>query len=331
MAEKKYFDWCFGANFYPSTAINQLEMWQEETFDPVTIDRELGFAERIGMSIMRVYLHDLLWEQDKVGFLKRMEQYLAIAEKHGIKTMFTFFDDCWSPVFALGKQPDPKPFTHNSGWIQSPGETAADDLSQRPRLEEYIKGVLIHFADDKRIALWDLYNEPGNGASGDHVTVSKLRLNRSLPLLQDVFKWARDVKPSQPVTAGPWNYSEDFKDLNRFMFDNSDIVTFHTYAAPEEARERAMLAIKEADGRQVLCSEYMGRTAGSTFEGCLPLFKELNVSAINWGLVSGKSQTIYPWGWTPEKGMPEKFFHDVFNQDGTLLYPEEQAVFDKVR
>ena len=146
MAEKKYFDWCFGANFYPSTAIKQLEMWQEETFDPATIDRELGYAEGIGMSIMRVYLHDLLWIQDKDGFLKRMEQYLAIAEKHGIKTMFTFFDDCWSPDFALGKQPDPVPFVHNSGWIQSPGNKAADDLSQRPRLEEYVKGVLSHFA-----------------------------------------------------------------------------------------------------------------------------------------------------------------------------------------
>ena len=331
MTEKKYFDWCFGANFYPSTAINQLEMWQEESFDLETIDRELGFAEGIGMTIMRVYLHDLLWEQDKIGFLKRMEQYLAVSEKHGIKTMFTIFDDCWSPVFALGKQPDPKPFTHNSGWVQSPGNAAADDLSQRPRLEEYVKGVLTHFADDKRIALWDLYNEPGNGSSGDHVTTSSLRENLSLPLLKDVFKWARDVKPSQPVTAAPWRFDEGFKDLNRFMFDNSDLVTFHAYTDGENTRQRTLDVLKEADGRQVLCSEYMARTAGSTFKACLPVFRELNVSAINWGLVSGKSQTIYPWGWTPEKGMPEKFFHDVFNADGTLLYPEEKEVFDQVR
>lgn len=40
--------WYFGANFIPSTAINQLEMWQKETFDPTTIDRELGFARKIG-------------------------------------------------------------------------------------------------------------------------------------------------------------------------------------------------------------------------------------------------------------------------------------------
>ena len=151
MAKEFKLEWGFGANFYPSSAINQLEMWQADTFDEATIDRELGYAEKIGMTYMRVYLHDLLWEQDSVGFLKRMERYLEIADSHKIKTMFVFFDDCWSPDFALGKQPDPKPFTHNSGWIQSPGNKAADDLSQRPRLEAYVKGVLTHFANDERI------------------------------------------------------------------------------------------------------------------------------------------------------------------------------------
>jgi hypothetical protein len=330
MSAKEFFPWCFGANFYPSTAINQLEMWQAETFDPETIDRELGYAENIGMGIMRVYLHDLLWVQDKDGFLKRMEEYLAIAERHGIKTMFTFFDDCWNPSFALGKQPDPKPFVHNSGWIQSPGIAAVDDLSQRPRLEEYIKGVISHFANDKRIAVWDLYNEPGNGPSGDHITQGALQVNLSLPLLKDVFKWAKEVKRSQPVTAGAWMCRDDFKDVNDFVFDQSELVTFHNYMPDAEVRAVAEEVIRRADGRQVLCSEYMSR-GHNTFRHCLPLFRELNISAINWGLVSGKTQTIYPWGWTEDKGVPEFWFHDVFEKDGTLLYPEEKAVFDSVR
>ena len=330
MTKKEYFPWCFGANFYPSTAINQLEMWQEETFDPVTIDRELGYGENIGMTIMRVYLHDLLWLQDRDGFLKRMEQFLAIAESHGIRIMFTFFDDCWNDRFALGKQPEPKPFTHNSGWVQSPGAAAADDLAQRSRLEEYVKGVLTHFAKDDRILLWDLYNEPGNGASGDHITKC-LRVERSLPLLKDVFKWAREVKITQGITAGIWKWTAEFNNLNRFMLDHSDIVTFHSYMPPEENRECTLEIIKEACGRQVLCSEYMARTRGNTFKDCLPQFRELNVSAVNWGLVAGKTQTIFPWGWNKEKGMPEKFFHDIFNPDGTFLYPEEKEVFDKIR
>ena len=324
MTKKEFFPWCFGANFTPSTAVNQLEMWQEESFDPGTIDRELGFAEGIGMTIMRVFLHDLLWQQDKEGFLRRMDQYLSLAEKHGIKTMFTFFDDCWNDRFSLGKQPAPKPFTHNSGWVKSPGLAAADDPAQRTRLEEYVKGVLTRFAEDDRVVLWDLYNEPGGARPAGQRELS-------LPLLKDIFRWAKEVTISQPVTAGLWNFAEDFETLNEFMLENSQIVTFHAYLTAEETKKRALAFLEKAQGRQVLCSEYMARTVGSTFEKCLPLFRELNISAVNWGLVSGKTQTIFPWGWNEEKGMPEKPFHDVFHKDGTFLCPEEKAVFESLR
>lgn len=319
--------WRFGANFIPSTAINQLEMWQADTFDPKTIDRELGYAQKIGMNIMRVYLHDLLWQQDACGFMKRMEEYLAIADAHGIATMFVFFDDCWRTDFALGRQPEPKPFTHNSGWVQSPGSAAADDLAQRPRLEAYVKGVLNHFAHDRRIALWDLYNEPGNGKSGDHVTRSGLRGNASMPLLKDVFRWAKEVEIDQPVTAGIWNrYSTDFDELNQLMLKESEVLTFHCYCNAVETTVTCDFFRMLGDGRPVLCSEYMCRP-NCTFKECLPIYKRNGIGAINWGLVAGKTQTIYPWGWDESKGQPEAPFHDIFNPDGSLLIPGDAEAF----
>lgn len=323
--------WRFGGNFTPSSAINQLEMWQADTFDPATIDRELGWAESIGMGVMRVFLHDLLWVQDAAGFLGRMETYLAIADRHHIKTMFVFFDDCWNPDFALGKQPEPKPFTHNSGWVQSPGYRVADNPDQWGRLEAYVKGVLTHFAHDTRILLWDLYNEPGNGNAGDHVTLTGRRGSLSLPLLKAVFAWAREVDPDQPVTAGPWIFITEFDEINRFMFENSDVVSFHSYNKPGELSERINFIRYIANGRPMLCSEYMARSAGSTFKDCLPILRSNNITAINWGLVSGKTQTIYPWGWNESKGVPNPFFHDVFHADGSLLNPSEKEVFEAVR
>src|SRR5512145_2410196 len=98
--------WLRGSNFNPSTAINQLETWQAETFDTATINRELGWAEGIGMNCMRVYLHHVVWEVDKEGFKNRINKYLSIADKHGIKTIFVFFDDCWNSTYKAGKQPD---------------------------------------------------------------------------------------------------------------------------------------------------------------------------------------------------------------------------------
>ena len=324
--------WRFGANFTPSNAINQLEMWQEETFSPTLIDRELGFAEKIGMNTMRVYLHDLAYEIDKEGFFNRINRYLEIASSHGICTIFTIFDDCWKSDFAAGKQPDPVPNTHNSGWIQSPGSRVADDLSQRPRLENYVKSLLDCFRNDERIILWDLYNEPGNGTAGDHLSIDKrLRGNLSLPLLKDVFKWAREINPCQPLTSAPWIFTGEFRELNRFMFENSDVVTYHAYCKPDRFTERLDQIKYIADGRPVICTEYVARSAGCTLTECLPILKENHVGAINWGLVSGKTQTIYPWQILAGK-VPENIpFHDIFDVNGNLLVPEEQAVFDKIQ
>lgn len=186
--------WISGANFLPSTAINQLEMWQAETFDQTTIDRELGWAEKIGFNTMRVYLHSIAWQQDQKGFKQRMDTYLGIADKHKIKTIFVFFDDCWNKQGFKGKQPEPKAGVHNSGWVQDPGDPASKDAKNFPALEKYVKDVMTHFAKDQRILLWDLYNEPGNSG----------KLTTSLPLLKSVFSWARDVNPTQPISAGIW-------------------------------------------------------------------------------------------------------------------------------
>jgi len=169
--------WLRGSDFIPSTAINQLEMWQSETFDPGTIDRELRWADEIGMNCMRVYLHHLAWEIDREGFKKRMNDYLDIAEKHGIKTIFVFFDDCWNPTYKAGKQPDPKPGVHNSGWVRDPGDILFSDPEIINVLQEYVKDILTTFKDDNRVAIWDMYNEPGNSGYG----------NKSMPLLIKAF------------------------------------------------------------------------------------------------------------------------------------------------
>lgn len=217
----KQYDWMSGADFLPSTAINQLEMWQKDTFDPKTIDKELGWAEDIGFNTMRVYLHSVAWKQDPEGFKNRVDEYLGIADKHKIKTILVFFDDCWNKVPKAGKQPAPKPGIHNSGWVQDPGQDASSDSTTFRELEKYVKDVLTKFKGDKRVLLWDLYNEPGNSDKGV----------KSLPLVKAVFGWARDVNPEQPISIGLWRW--DFEELNKFQALNSDVITYHNYEEPQ--------------------------------------------------------------------------------------------------
>jgi len=197
--------WLVGANYTPSTAINQLEMWQAETFDAARIDTELGWAEGIGMNTMRVFLHDLAWQQDAQGFLHRMDTFLAIAARHRIRPVFVLFDSCWDPAPKPGRQRAPVPGVHNSGWVQSPGAEALRDPAQRPRLEAYVKGVVGAFAKDTRVLAWDVWNEPDNvnGSSyGDREPAGQAAL--VLALLPQVFAWARDAGATQPMTSAVW-------------------------------------------------------------------------------------------------------------------------------
>jgi len=309
--------WLRGANFIPSTAVNQLEMWQAETFDPETIDRELGWAESIGFNCMRVYLHHAAWEVDKSGFKNRMKQYLDIADTHGIKTIFVFMDDCWNPTYHAGKQPEPKPGVHNSGWIRDPGDLLFEDDTLLPLLKQYVQDILTTFKNDNRIALWDLYNEPGNSGYG----------NKSMPLLKDMFKWAREVNPSQPLSAGVWATS--LKDLTKFQLENSDIITYHNYN--DEKNHKKEIGKLKKHNRPLICTEYMARTNNSRFENIMPLLKENHVGAINWGLVSGKTNTIYAWGHKiPDGSEPKLWFHDIFRKDGTPYDMKEIAVIKEL-
>jgi hypothetical protein len=323
--------WLVGSNYIPATAINELEMWQADSFDPNRIDLELGWAESIGLNTMRVFLHDLLWQQDAPGFKKRIDIFLTIASKHHIRILFVLFDSCWDPLPHLGKQRDPEPGIHNSGWMQSPGAAALKDPAQVPRLEAYVKGVVGAFASDTRILGWDVWNEPSNtneGTYGDKEPANKVDL--VLALLPKVFAWAREAGATQPLTSGLWegNWTEpnELGAMQKIQLEQSDVLSFHDYGKPEEFKDRVIWLQKYH--RPVLCTEYMARPRGSTFQGILPIAKEYKVVAINWGLVAGKTQTYLPWdSWDKPytDRQPEQWFHEIFRTDGSPYKPEETA------
>jgi hypothetical protein len=301
--------WLVGCNFIPSTAVNQLEMWQADTFDPATIDRELGFAEGVGMNVVRVFLHNVAWEEDAAGLKQRIGRFLEIAEKRHIRVMFVLFDSCWNDGPKAGKQPAPKPGVHNSGWLRAPGSARLFDSRTWSGLLGYTKDVVGAFGRDRRVLAWDLFNEPSNSGYMD----------ASVPLLKAVFAWAREANPDQPLTSGLWN---DHAMSNDVMLDNSDVVSFHDYDPPDELEGH--IAKLEETGRPLICTEYMARTRGSLFETSLPVFKRHRVGALSWGLVKGKTNTIFAWDAPmPGQDEPPVWFHDLFRPDGTPFKASE--------
>jgi len=329
--------WEVGANFTPSSASNQLEMWQASTFDLTTIDRELGFAAQSGMSVMRVFLHDVLFTEDPSGFLHRIDKYLEVSAKHSISTMFVLFDGCWRPEGQLGTQPEPLQRYHNSQWLQAPLLQTLRNVDRWCDLEAYVKGVIGRFGSDSRVHSWDLYNEVDNWQL-ELLIWFRVFCARSTAkdfdlrfrLLQSAFRWSREVNPSQPLTVCEWEFmGKRFRD---FVQEHADIATFHIYGDMKATKKELFRMKKAYPGRPLLLSEYMARHLGSTFEANLALLKENDVGAINWGLVQGRTGTIWPWwswvlpwqwlysmmqllGIRPR--LPSLWFHDVFWQDGT--------------
>ncbi|HZB44670.1 MAG TPA: cellulase family glycosylhydrolase [Pyrinomonadaceae bacterium] len=321
--------WLVGSNYNPASAINQLEMWQADSFDPKRIDLELGWAEGLGMNTMRVYLHDLLWQQDAEGFKRRLGEFLTIAQRHRIKPIFVLFDSVWDPNPQLGKQRAPKPGVHNSGWVQSPSTKALQDPAEHARLEAYVKGVVGAFAKDERVLAWDIWNEPDNmnhGSYGEQEPKNKVEL--VLALLPKAFAWARAAGATQPLSSGvwkgDWSTPEKMTEMDRLQIELSDVITFHNYDSPTELEKR--INWLKRYNRPMICTEYMARGNGSFFIGSLPVAKVHNVGMINWGLVQGKSQTHLPWDswqrpYTDRE--PSIWFHEVFRTDGSPYIQEE--------
>jgi len=340
--EKQANDWyakqpfLVGSNYVPASAINQLEMWQADTFDAKRIDLELGWAESIGMNTMRVFLHDLAYQQEPQGFKKRLDTFLTICEKHKIKPMLVFFDSVWDPNPQIGKQRVPRPGIHNSGWVQSPGAKGLSNPAEYARLEKYVKDIVGSFARDKRINSWDLWNEPDNRNGGENARQdppNKVELVNKL--LLSVYQWARSKNPEQPITSGVWKgdyaNTEKFDSTEQIQVENSDFITFHTYEPADEFAKRAKFLQKL--NRPILCTEYMARPRGSTFVAILPVGKLYNVGMINWGFVQGKSQTNYPWdSWEKPyvEYEPWIWFHDVFRTDGTSYLREETELIKRI-
>jgi len=326
--------WIVGCNFVPSTAVNQLEMWQAETFDPATFERELSWAAGLGMNAVRVFLHDLAWAVDPAGFLGRFDCFLSAAASRGIRAMPVLFDDCWHPDPAPGPQPEPVPGVHNSRWVQSPGVKAALDPACEARLRGYVQSVIAAHRSDDRVLAWDLYNEVGNfflpsmsrpplekaARLAGSMLAMHLRPIPTLPLLRKAFAWVREFAPSQPLTTSVWfSHSR----LKRKLVGLSDIVSFHDYRPLRDLEHR--IRELQRHGRPLLCTEFMARTSGSTFQTHLPVFRREDIGCFSWGLVRGRTQTAWSWKDRPGSAEPAVWFHDVLRPDGTAFDDDEVA------
>ena len=298
-------DWPCGFNYIPSHSISYTEMWMPYNFDAAKIDRELALAQGDGFNCARVVLPFIVWEHDPKAFKARFSKFLEVAAKRGIRVMPALFDDCvFGPISqpVYGPQPVVVPGWYANGWTPSPGHAIVRDNAQWPRLQKYVTDMISTYKTDKRVWLWDLYNEPTNGGLGDITT----------PLVNEVFNWARAVNPVQPLTCDVFGSVK----MARLAYERSDVLTFHNYE--NGASMQNTIDTLSFAGRPMICSEWLNRSAGSTVEDVLPVLARNNVGAIHWGLVNGRTQTNLRWGAQPGQPTPALWQHDLYRSKYTV-------------
>ncbi len=179
-------DGLIGSNYTAAYAVNQVQFWHD--FRPKVVDKELAAARKyFGISTLRVYLHNINFDEEKKVFLANLEKFLTICDKHGIKPGFVFFDGCHrhEGIF-LDKPTKPVSGFHNGRWAQSP-QARDIDKNNLAKFKPYVQEVIRAHRTDKRVLFWEIHNEPPPG--------DKYRDQ----LKRAGYKWAKEVKPTQPV------------------------------------------------------------------------------------------------------------------------------------
>jgi len=305
--------WIVGWNYTPTTCVNATEWWQDEkkVTDSI-IHRDLRLGEQLGYNSIVVYLQYLVWEKDSAYCKDRFSKFLALAESHHMTVSPVFFDDvnfvCGSGDNCgnskLGDQGEPNPNLLMSQWAASPGPTMVLDAANRPKFKRYVQDFIRTFGQDKRILMWDLYNEPSNSGLG----------TRTFPLVELAFQWVREIGASQPLTVSEWSGQG-----NGWPYNLSDVASFHGYMNNSGLLGR-INALRSAQ-RPIICTEWLARQAGTDIALDLPLLKRQGVGAIQWSVINGRMHCERSWTSFGSSNNP--WFHDVLYNDGKPYKADE--------
>ncbi len=305
--------WIVGWNYTPTTCVNATEWWQDEKkVSDSTIHRELKLGQQLGYNSVIVYLQYLVWLKDSAYCKERFSKFLALADQHNMTVTPTFFDDvnfiCSGDDCGnshLGDQGEPNAGKLMSQWGASPGPKYVLDANQRPNFKRYVQDFIKTFGQDKRILMWNMYNEPSNSGIG----------SRTYPLVELAFVWAREIGCSQPLTVSDWTAQN-----NAWPYNLSDICSFHGYM--NNGSLVNLINKLRATQRPIICTEWLARgNPGTNILIDLPMFKRLGVGAIQWSLINGRMHCERSWSNFGSYNNP--WFHDVLYNDGKPYKAEE--------
>ena len=208
--------------------VNRVDQWQALHFEKrlETTEEELKVMQELGFNSVRLILEYVVWKEEHDSFLERFERYISLFDKYGISCMIVLANDCMPPKTELWKMPYVGEQHYDWGYhggrkhSQHGGHSCPaphyyfDDEELRNDYFRMVEEIVTLYKDDKRILMWDLFNEPGNSN----------RREITMPYVVRMFETVRKINPSQPITVAAWWCGEDK------CFDNETLLLTITMA-----------------------------------------------------------------------------------------------------
>ena len=326
--------WIRGFSGYPSNCVNRIAMWQAYNRAEIAeqLDYEFALAHETGFNAVRAIIQFECWYYEHDSFMANLEEYITLADKHGVKVMLCLGNDCtvpknfWKPV-TFGPQPVDwgyhsgiKKGPHAGGYTD-PGYMLLDDPDIEPAYYEMVDEIAGTYAKDERIQIWDIWNEIGNSRRGE----------MSLSAMEKFFEIVRSHNPIQPLTADIWRYTLDCDKITpaeRRALELSDVITFHYYG-PYANMILFIEFLREQYNRPLINNEWLNRLDGNDVAEIFPLFYLEKIGSYSWGLMQGYSQTYEPWGGLFNEAFLSgtkdltKWQHDLYRFNGYPYDPRE--------
>lgn len=305
-----------GAEYTPSGASNQFWLWWWPKY-AMQVDRELGFARQyLNATVIRVFLHSLMWEENSTTLLNSTEQLLITASSHGIQVGFVLYDDCWGTQGAnLTSQCVPTKGVHNGCWKTSPQGNARDSVE---RYRPYVEGMVTAYGNDTARVVWiETFNEPNDS-------------NFSMTLRDESYQWAKALSPRVPILA-LWDDHPftDIVDIHAYSVDFASTWSPKVLSNPEkgalitEAGARWYQLTPEDAGSPLTVLHFLEGMRALKAQGKVPFVPGVMLS---WELMVGNSNTRWHWGSPPGAAEPAIPWCGLLFPDGQPVSLTEQGV-----
>ncbi|MGI6713538.1 MAG: cellulase family glycosylhydrolase [Bacilli bacterium] len=334
-------NWIRGFCYYPSCCVDLIEMWQEYNWDNVkkTINHEMKLAKDWGFNAVRIITSFEVYLDQHDAMMEHLEEFIMICDQHQIKVMVCLGNDCLvsksnykKPIYGEQKCE----YFYHSGKAISPhivmndfGYSLTDDEENVEKYLAYIDEIVGKYAKDKRVLLWDIFNEPGNSK----------RDMLSYEIMKKSFEIARKHQTIQPCAACCWSYDKHnrpYKEIELKALEMSDVILYHGYMDFKK-HHRTVRWLKKTYDRPLFNTEWLHRIWHNNVKNLFPYFRKHKIACFNWGLVRGKSQTNEPWEWlfnVYHQGHGKdwdftKWQHDLIRSNGQPYDFEEEKIIKR--